>query len=200
MLCLPLKVIFYDNFHRLGIENIIWLIVIMDYFMLNWNWNLGKINSNVAKLIPMCHLYWKFFSGCRNDRHWISVLGRLLLPLRGGCTQPHPLHLPTWNALPKWQWNLQGLWHCFIILFSIKVNDCLLLFSLTIYLLHQQECSSGTYTNHTGASTCDTCPDGFYCLPVQPDNATLNAQPCPEGYYCPAGTVSHQWSHNDSLW
>ena len=56
MLCLPLKVIFYDNFHRLGIENIIWLIVIMDYFMLNWNWNLGKINSNVAKLIPMCHL------------------------------------------------------------------------------------------------------------------------------------------------
>ena len=130
------------------------------------------------------------FSGCRNDRHWISVLGRLLLPLRGGCTQPHPLHLPTWNALPKWQWNLQGLWHCFIILFSIKVNDCLLLFSLTIYLLHQQECSSGTYTNHTGASTCDTCPDGFYCLPVQPDNATLNAQPCPEGYYCPAGTVS----------
>ena len=29
---------------------------------------------------------------------------------------------------------------------------------------------------------------GYYCLPVQPHNASLNAQPCPEGYYCPQGT------------
>ncbi|XP_062603182.1 uncharacterized protein LOC134264959 [Saccostrea cucullata] len=51
-----------------------------------------------------------------------------------------------------------------------------------------KECTPGTYTNQTGASSCDTCPNGFYCLPVQPDNATLNAQSCPEGYFCPAGT------------
>ncbi|XP_023933458.1 uncharacterized protein LOC106181652, partial [Lingula anatina] len=51
-----------------------------------------------------------------------------------------------------------------------------------------QECSEGTYANDTGASSCDTCPQGYYCLPVRPHNASLNAQQCPAGYYCPAGT------------
>ncbi|XP_069122179.1 multiple epidermal growth factor-like domains protein 6 [Argopecten irradians] len=51
-----------------------------------------------------------------------------------------------------------------------------------------KECPDGFYTNYTGASSCDVCPAGFYCLPVQPYNDTLNAQDCPNGYYCPAGT------------
>lgn len=51
-----------------------------------------------------------------------------------------------------------------------------------------QECPPGFYTNTTGASECDICPAGQYCLPVQPHNASLNAQECPPGYFCPAGT------------
>ena len=53
-----------------------------------------------------------------------------------------------------------------------------------------QECAPGTYTNYTGASECDICPDGFYCLTVQPTNADDNAITCPAGYYCPEGTGS----------
>ncbi|CAH1789580.1 unnamed protein product, partial [Owenia fusiformis] len=52
-----------------------------------------------------------------------------------------------------------------------------------------KECSPGFYANQTGAAICETCPDGYYCLPVQPENATLNVQPCPQGYFCPTGTA-----------
>ena len=49
-------------------------------------------------------------------------------------------------------------------------------------------CSSGTFTNQTGQSSCQQCPPGFYCLPIDIINVTLAYQPCPAGYYCPAGT------------
>lgn len=87
-------------------------------------------------------------------------------------------------------WCWQYDWHYIIVCWPPTCMTSVLYLFCCIYLcVRLQECTAGTYTNHTGASTCDTCPDGFYCLPVQPDNATLNAQPCPEGYYCPAGTV-----------
>lgn len=87
-------------------------------------------------------------------------------------------------------WCWQYDWHYIIVCWPPTCMTSGLYLFCCIYLcVWLQECTAGTYTNHTGASTCDTCPDGFYCLPVQPDNATLNAQPCPEGYYCPAGTV-----------
>jgi hypothetical protein len=43
-------------------------------------------------------------------------------------------------------------------------------------------CANGTYTNHTGASECYECPEGYYC--VDRDRAV----PCPTGYYCPLNT------------
>ncbi|XP_071505048.1 uncharacterized protein [Diadema antillarum] len=49
-------------------------------------------------------------------------------------------------------------------------------------------CPGGSFANYSGASECDICPEGFYCTPVTPSNASLNAQPCPPGYYCPSGT------------
>ncbi|XP_033122761.1 uncharacterized protein LOC117121631 [Anneissia japonica] len=36
--------------------------------------------------------------------------------------------------------------------------------------------------NHTGASECDICPEGRYCIHGD------KALPCPQGYYCPEGT------------
>lgn len=46
-------------------------------------------------------------------------------------------------------------------------------------------CSAGTYTDTTGATSCTTCPEGFYCtigvsVPVA----------CETGYYCPSGSTS----------
>ena len=43
-------------------------------------------------------------------------------------------------------------------------------------------CPNGTYSNHTGASQCYDCPEGYYC--VNRDRAEL----CPTGYYCPLNT------------
>ena len=43
-------------------------------------------------------------------------------------------------------------------------------------------CENGTYMNHTGASSCYTCPAGYYC--VNRDRADI----CRQGYYCPTGT------------
>ena len=43
-------------------------------------------------------------------------------------------------------------------------------------------CSNGTYTNHTGASYCYDCPEGYYCS--MRDRAEL----CPVGHYCPQNT------------
>lgn len=43
-------------------------------------------------------------------------------------------------------------------------------------------CPNGTYTNHTGASECYECPEGYYC------NFRDRAELCPTGYYCPSGT------------
>ena len=43
-------------------------------------------------------------------------------------------------------------------------------------------CPNGTYTNHTGAAVCYTCPAGYYCTNKD------RADPCPMGYYCPVGT------------
>ena len=54
----------------------------------------------------------------------------------------------------------------------------------------EQECSDGYYTSTSGQASCDVCPEGFYCLPVTPSNASLNAQSCPAGYYCPQGKGS----------
>ena len=43
-------------------------------------------------------------------------------------------------------------------------------------------CANGTYTNHTGASYCYACPQGYYC--DMRDRAVL----CPVGHYCPEST------------
>ena len=53
------------------------------------------------------------------------------------------------------------------------------------------ECVAGTFTNYSGASECDICPEGWYCTPVQPENASLAYQPCPTGYYCPEGKMNY---------
>ncbi|PIK41162.1 hypothetical protein BSL78_21986 [Apostichopus japonicus] len=58
-----------------------------------------------------------------------------------------------------------------------------------------QSCPSGSYANYSGAAECDTCPEGYYCTPVTPENATLGYQACPMGtgldwQPCPAGTYS----------
>lgn len=45
-------------------------------------------------------------------------------------------------------------------------------------------CPPGTYMNHTGASSCYTCPQGHFCT------GGANVEPCPQGFYCPAGTDS----------
>ena len=57
-------------------------------------------------------------------------------------------------------------------------------FLITISL---QECPPGYYTDYEGAASCDICPLGYYCLPVQPENATINNRLCPAGYYCLGG-------------
>ena len=36
-------------------------------------------------------------------------------------------------------------------------------------------CENGTYTNYTGASSCDICPEGYYCI------RRSVADPCPPG-------------------
>ncbi|XP_077985306.1 uncharacterized protein LOC144439946 [Glandiceps talaboti] len=43
-------------------------------------------------------------------------------------------------------------------------------------------CPNGTFMNHTMASACYDCPEGYYC--VNRDKADA----CPPGYYCPAKT------------
>ena len=43
-------------------------------------------------------------------------------------------------------------------------------------------CGNGTYMNHTGASACYICPEGYFC--VNRDQADI----CRQGYYCPEGT------------
>lgn len=43
-------------------------------------------------------------------------------------------------------------------------------------------CGNATFMNHTGASACYICPEGYYC--VNRDHADI----CPQGYYCPTGT------------
>lgn len=43
-------------------------------------------------------------------------------------------------------------------------------------------CPNGTYVDHTGASSCLDCPEGYYC--VNRDRS----DPCSAGYYCPANT------------
>jgi hypothetical protein len=52
-----------------------------------------------------------------------------------------------------------------------------------------QQCADGTYTSTTGASSCTTCPQGSYCLPVVLANSTDNIKDCPQGYYCPNGEL-----------
>ena len=43
-------------------------------------------------------------------------------------------------------------------------------------------CPDATYMNHTGASVCYDCPDGYKCTRGD------IAEPCPQGYYCPQST------------
>ena len=49
-------------------------------------------------------------------------------------------------------------------------------------------CSPGTFTNSSGQEVCTTCPDGFYCDPVEVNYIGDPYEICPPGYYCPAGT------------
>ena len=44
-------------------------------------------------------------------------------------------------------------------------------------------CPPATYMNSTGASACDSCPEGFFCV------SGATAEPCPQGFYCPPGTA-----------
>ncbi|XP_077105722.1 uncharacterized protein LOC143764221 isoform X2 [Ranitomeya variabilis] len=43
-------------------------------------------------------------------------------------------------------------------------------------------CSPGSYMMRSGATECDVCPAGKYCVPG------MSPQPCPRGFYCPQGT------------
>ncbi|CAH1789577.1 unnamed protein product, partial [Owenia fusiformis] len=43
-------------------------------------------------------------------------------------------------------------------------------------------CKNNSYVNHTQATECYLCPQGYYCV-ASGQNAI-----CPMGYYCPAGT------------
>lgn len=45
-----------------------------------------------------------------------------------------------------------------------------------------EPCAPATFQPLGGLSTCDTCPEGFYCL-----GATQYPIPCPAGYYCEVG-------------
>ena len=45
-------------------------------------------------------------------------------------------------------------------------------------------CLGGTYMLSTKASTCDVCPEGFYCTP----QTGIDPVVCPAGFYCPLGT------------
>lgn len=50
-------------------------------------------------------------------------------------------------------------------------------------------CSAGTFTNSTGRGSCDPCPDGFYCFPLElARNESIGFRICPRGFYCPEGT------------
>ena len=46
-------------------------------------------------------------------------------------------------------------------------------------------CTSGTYQDELGQSTCKVCPIGYYCDNVQDPVVLYNNSSCPEGYYCP---------------
>ncbi|XP_069599133.1 uncharacterized protein K04H4.2-like [Ranitomeya imitator] len=43
-------------------------------------------------------------------------------------------------------------------------------------------CSPGSYMIRSGATECDVCPAGKYCVPG------MSPQPCPRGFYCPQRT------------
>lgn len=45
-------------------------------------------------------------------------------------------------------------------------------------------CAAGTYQPSTGASTCEACPERYYCDGVDGSQKIE----CPRGYYCPQGT------------
>ena len=47
-------------------------------------------------------------------------------------------------------------------------------------------CSSGTYQDQIGQSSCNLCPKGFYC-PTQ-TSIIDSSIACPAGYFCPTGT------------
>lgn len=53
-----------------------------------------------------------------------------------------------------------------------------------------KDCPSGSFTNTTAASVCQTCPAGFYCFPenVTAGDPKSGYHPCPPGYFCPTGT------------
>lgn len=44
-------------------------------------------------------------------------------------------------------------------------------------------CPRGKYQNSTGSTSCNTCPQGFYCT-----ETSIQPIICPQGFYCPAGT------------
>lgn len=46
-------------------------------------------------------------------------------------------------------------------------------------------CNSGFFQNVTGQSTCNSCPEGYYCPPSIP---VITPTLCPEGSYCPIET------------
>ena len=46
-------------------------------------------------------------------------------------------------------------------------------------------CSKGTYQFSNTSTTCDECPEGFYC---DLDSNVLKTIPCPIGHSCPSGS------------
>jgi hypothetical protein len=49
------------------------------------------------------------------------------------------------------------------------------------------KCPAGTYQADTAQTTCDSCPEQFYC-PSGDTVGTITPVDCPDGHYCPEGT------------
>ena len=49
------------------------------------------------------------------------------------------------------------------------------------------QCTAGTYQANKGQSSCNACPEGFYCTA---GTIIFSDYVCPKGYYCPEGTTS----------
>ena len=59
-----------------------------------------------------------------------------------------------------------------------------------------ESCGDGSYAPDPGASACELCPAGRYCVAddVVPGDITTLFKPCPRGFYCPNGTGMYSWN------